>query len=485
MRITLRDDHQQLTIVRAFEARGEAVVREFTSEHLALTFLQRLVGADVDILNVRRELEGTRETTDVMRMSDYEILRTIAELLARGALKVIVTALARPTLSVGVDSAKAKAAPGKAPPIEHKPAPIVPQEYPILARVESNEIINSTRRLVADLQKLVHLLFNRNLPPSQVAAEYVSTAGEVASETRQAIGGLHINIEQLLFRFGSLLRPKPAVAPEYATLGKTEGKLAGGILVSFSAGLSALLWTKVEAPTDAAATGVTRGLGGRLRSKKATGVAKPLPPKKPEKPAEPPIAKTSIVLKVVWSGTGAPVPSIKLKIKMPSGSETEVKTNAKGEVRLGGIAPGECEVRTDIKGATRRDILEVDGPAGGGLGGAGEGSIKYTLARVERYKVKTGDTLATVAAKVGMSASELAKFSWGGDDPDTIREALRSEIGCTKKTPDGKSYIFDDSDKPGILLLPKPLEERGLATGAEHVFSVAKLPGQLEWTFSW
>jgi hypothetical protein len=483
MRIVLRGDMEQFTIVRAFEVRDAADVREFTSEHVAMTFLHRFLGSDAHVQTMRRELESSRETADIMRMSDIEVFRSLAVLLASGLLKIIVDAIAPPIISLGFESAKGKAEPGKAPPIDHKPAPIVPQEYPILARVESNEVVSSTRRLVADLQSLLHVLFNRNLPASQVAAEYISTAKEVAADARRAIERLQMSIERLLHRTFARAPQPSAIALELATLGKTEGKLAGQIITSFAASFKSLLWQETERPTDEGPRRVLRGVGTSLRGGKAQSPAAPIThKKKPDAPEE--LPKTSVVFKVMWGDSGKPVPSVSLKIKMPSGNETELRTNNKGEIRLAGIQAGDCEVRSDIKGATRRDVLEVGGSGGGADEGPGGGSTKYKLAKIERYKVKTGDTLDSIAAKAGIRASDLAKFNWGTDDPKRVSQSLHLEVGCTKKSPDGKSYIFDDADSPGIVLLPRPLEEVGLATGGEHVFSVAKLTTTKKWVFS-
>lgn len=482
MRIVLRGDSEQFTIVRAFEARDAEHVREFSSEHVALSFLHSVAPDDLYAMRLRHGLERARETTDVMRMSDLDVLRMIASLISSGVLKVVSSALERGTLDLGEGTATGKSEPGKAPPIEHKPGPIVPQEYPILARVESSEVINSTRGLVAALQELMHVLFKRTPPPSQLAREYVSNAGEVASNSRLTLDRLHIGIEQLLFRNAPLRGEKPSVPIEFRTLGKAEGTLSKSAIQSFSAGLDALLWEKKDSPGDVPQPRVLRGVGTPLRGALETGKADTPPPEKPPE-SKAPVPKTSILFKVQWSDTGAPVGSVKLKIKLPAGNETEPRTNQKGEIYLGGIAEGACDVSSDIKGATRKTVLELGGT--GKAPAQGTSLVQYKVAKIERYKVKTGDTLDTLAAKVGMSAGELAKFNWGSDDPKVITQCLRLEVGCTKKSPDGKSYVFDDSDTPGIVLLPSPMSETGLATGGEHLFSVGSLDVEPKpWIFS-
>jgi hypothetical protein len=50
-------------------------------------------------------------------------------------------------------------------------------------------------------------------------------------------------------------------------------------------------------------------------------------------------------------------------------------------------------------------------------------------------------------------------------------------VGCTKKTKDGYNYMFDDSDNPGLMYIPKEWKQTGLATGSTHVFRVKKIRG--------
>ncbi len=96
------------------------------------------------------------------------------------------------------------------------------------------------------------------------------------------------------------------------------------------------------------------------------------------------------------------------------------------------------------------------------------------IALVEEHRVKTGETLAGLAKSAGLSWQQLAQFNWGTADPDKINEHLRDEVGCTKKTKDGRNYVFDDSDHPGIVFIPKPWEQKGLATDQIHTIRVRK-----------
>jgi hypothetical protein len=66
--------------------------------------------------------------------------------------------------------------------------------------------------------------------------------------------------------------------------------------------------------------------------------------------------------------------------------------------------------------------------------------------------------LASLAQSVGMSEQDLANFNWKTKNPDEIEKHLANEIGCTKKSADGKKYILDDADEPGILYIPQKMD---------------------------
>jgi len=82
-------------------------------------------------------------------------------------------------------------------------------------------------------------------------------------------------------------------------------------------------------------------------------------------------------------------------------------------------------------------------------------SGRRTQARPPReYKVKDGDSLASLAQENGITWQELARFNFGTDIKSEVSKQLFSKVGCRKPTADGKSYIFTSNDKPGIILIP-------------------------------
>lgn len=200
--------------------------------------------------------------------------------------------------------------------------------------------------------------------------------------------------------------------------------------------------------------------------------------------------KSWLELTVLSLSSGAPVSGVALLITLGSGSEEEHKTDEKGGVRLDGIAAGPCLVRCKMQDTKPEDALIFMGSAGGSPPPASEGAGGQKQAgtpcivQVTRHKVKTGDTLESLAKSIGSTWQKLAKFNFGTDDPKKINSFLRVQVGCTKKTADGKNYLFDDSDEPGIILLPGEWKAEGMETGHAYTIEVVPAVEAAAWFFS-
>jgi hypothetical protein len=90
----------------------------------------------------------------------------------------------------------------------------------------------------------------------------------------------------------------------------------------------------------------------------------------------------------------------------------------------------------------------------------------------EEHKVKTDETIASVAKDAGMSWQELALFNWGTSKPRKINAALHEFVGCKKLTKNGRNYMFTTADNPGIVFIPRPSPEFDLPTDAHHKITV-------------
>ncbi len=100
---------------------------------------------------------------------------------------------------------------------------------------------------------------------------------------------------------------------------------------------------------------------------------------------------------------------------------------------------------------------------------------KYII-RGKEYKVKDNDTPESIAKANGLKWPELAKYNFGTDDPTEINKYLGgSRVGCTKKSTDGKNYIFTSKDDPGIIHIPSGNPQKKFSSNSEHIITV-KIP---------
>ena len=206
-----------------------------------------------------------------------------------------------------------------------------------------------------------------------------------------------------------------------------------------------------------------------------------------------------IKFKVVLDKSGDPIEGIKLKIRLPDGSEIERPTRADGMIEINGIQAGTCDATCEIKEAKLSDAYHFVGL--GGIAGSSEGGIKAqemarkgstglsssrkkttpVIVNIQEHKVKTGETLDSLARLNGLTWKELAIFNWGTSEPKEINEFLRDEVGCTKKTSYGKNYVFDDNDSPGIILIPQKWSISDLRTEQTHYVRAVDLSEKGDW----
>lgn len=164
-------------------------------------------------------------------------------------------------------------------------------------------------------------------------------------------------------------------------------------------------------------------------------------------------------LRVVWDDSGVPVQGVPLVLEA-GGRQQKHRTNADGRIRLEDVEDA-CEV------SSPREDAVIDRCLGFVRTGAGtleaisqrttaDGEPPLAIVAIDEHRVRTGETLADIAAQAGLDWRELARFNWGTDVPAEIDERLRDEVGCTRRTLDGHNYLFDDTDTPGIIYIPRP-----------------------------
>ncbi len=106
-----------------------------------------------------------------------------------------------------------------------KPAPEVPPEYPVLARVESDQVVDSTSKLTGKLAALMFSTFARGHRPSTIARQYVTAAQEQGQRIQSARQTTDVALEIGKWPGGGLDRPKPEVPVEYKSAAKSTGQM--------------------------------------------------------------------------------------------------------------------------------------------------------------------------------------------------------------------------------------------------------------------
>ncbi|HRI70890.1 MAG TPA: hypothetical protein PK156_41940 [Polyangium sp.] len=161
-------------------------------------------------------------------ISDDELLQQVAARLFDGSLSfVFLRPYDAPTPGFTVEGEGALVATDqKNKAGELKPAPEIPPEYPVLARQESDQVIDSTSKIVAALAKQLFLSFGRARRPSTIARTYVTTAKEQAQRILQARQTTDVSLEVAKWAGGGLARPKPEVPVEYKSAAKSTGQTA-------------------------------------------------------------------------------------------------------------------------------------------------------------------------------------------------------------------------------------------------------------------
>ena len=185
---------------------------------------------------------------------------------------------------------------------------------------------------------------------------------------------------------------------------------------------------------------------------------------------------------VVDDTTGRPIPGVSLAIVLPGGSETLRQSDAHGEVEIRDIASGACRVSSPVAGVTREQTLAfvalgerdaIDTTPVEEAGSTGMRGENLCIAEITEHKVKTGESLASIAKTNNMPWQALAEFNWGTSDPDEINAHLRDDVGCTVKTLDGYNYLLRSEDEPGLLFIPRPWLRTDMATRQTHTIRVA------------
>jgi hypothetical protein len=212
----------------------------------------------------------------------------------------------------------------------------------------------------------------------------------------------------------------------------------------------------------------------------------PPPPRSVEEPEESPapeVVAGTFDLQVVLDGDGSGVGQLSVEVKTQGeGGFRGHRTDGGGSIRVEHVVRGAVDVRSDITGArldqsavvvgwgTSPIDVDVDGEAAPAPKGADLPPVRH-LIELEQYRVRDGDTPASVAARAGMSWPDLAYFNWGTRVPEEINRFLAFEVGSTQKGKSG-DVAFKSSDQPGLIRIPRRFSRSDLPTDTKNVLRV-------------
>ena len=205
-------------------------------------------------------------------------------------------------------------------------------------------------------------------------------------------------------------------------------------------------------------------------------------------PAPAPPEKAWLEVRVIDDESGRPYKDVKLTVTLADESVNPSTTNGDGVVEFPNTRHGHAEVTSELPDGGIEQTFAFVGVGERALPEQAEGEEAeqedlppgpYRICSVTEHRVRTGETLESVAQRHGLSWQELAKFNWGTAAPPEVNKRLRFVLGCTKKDAAGNNYVFDDADEPGVLYVPRPWKLGGLSTDLAHSLRVRRIRPRL------
>ena len=185
--------------------------------HGIVAFLRSVALDRRGMLELRRMLAEELHRSSIHNLRDDVVIEQLADRYLRGSLSLVLVR-PRDVELEGFFVEGAEATPLTGPTNEAgdlRPAPEVPPEYPILARAESDQIVDSTLKLVAKLADLLFGAFGLQKRPSTLAKELVLLAGDEARGVKAAGTQVDLDLELQLHPQGGRILPDPQIKDAY------------------------------------------------------------------------------------------------------------------------------------------------------------------------------------------------------------------------------------------------------------------------------
>ena len=186
--------------------------------------------------------------------------------------------------------------------------------------------------------------------------------------------------------------------------------------------------------------------------------------------------------------TDEPLGGVRVRIELPEGGQRTVRTSPTGSIEVHRVGSGTFRIRSDGEG-TLAETWHCAGEGGARIstglpiplwhGTVLPQASRCHVASLIAHRVRSDETLETLARQYGVEWNRIARFNWGTDKPEDVNKALAVAVGSTRKTADGRNLMFDDSDAPGIVFIPRPLDLR-LDTGRTHTVRLHGVEPRIE-----
>ncbi|HVK64751.1 MAG TPA: hypothetical protein VM694_09760 [Polyangium sp.] len=185
--------------------------------HGILAFLRNVALDRRGMLELRRMLAEELHRSSIQHLRDDVVIEQLADRYLRGSLSLVLVH-PRDVALEGFMVEGADTTPLTGPKNEAgdlRPAPEVPPEYPVLARVESDQVIDSTLKLIAKLADLLFGSFGLQKRPSTLAKELVLLAADEARGVKTANTKVDLDLTLQLHPQGNKIVPDPQVKDAY------------------------------------------------------------------------------------------------------------------------------------------------------------------------------------------------------------------------------------------------------------------------------
>lgn len=240
--------------------------------------------------------------------------------------------------------------------VDAKPEPIVPPEYPRLARLEAEATETETERYSLKLELLK--FFGLAGPPgSAVKDEYPRMAATQGVALRQTAGAFGSALMALV-RGGDLPEDSSAVSRAIGGLARTQGKAVTGSAEDAAEALREMFGPAGELPGGSAlakALAEAHGDQGQKLLQAALGTSGGMPQATAFPPA--PAGENWLRFRMVDDVTGEPIAGARLRLRLANGEVLELESDADGLFSTAGLPEG----NVDLLGVLDDEAYEVIG----------------------------------------------------------------------------------------------------------------------------